>query len=214
MLNELPIYVICLKRDPARVERLINHLAPFNFNYKTWWGFDGKKMGLATTKAFDLHGHQDNFCECGCGGQKGFHVSEGQIGCVLSHLSLMKHFLAQGYEKALIFEDDVDLPNNFKELFEERMNYMPNDWDMVFLDYYSSNPSSVNAYVAKMHCTCTNAYMLNKTAMQIIEDTCQYAYRPIDMCMEVEAQPKLNVYGFTPPICSQLTREGKMPSTI
>ena len=215
MLNELPIYVICLKRDPARVERLVNHLAPFNLNYKIWWGFDGKKMGLATNKAYDYDGHKDVSCECGCGGQKGFHIGDGTIGCIISHLSLVKHFLSSGYDKALVFEDDIELPSNFKELFEERINYVPNDWDMVYLDYCAeTRHGEVHPYVSKMHCQTTAAFMLNKKAMQVIEDTCQCAYRPIDTCIMREAQPRLNVYGFTPTICIQLTSRGKMPSSL
>ena len=215
MLSDLPIYVICLKRDPARVERLVNHLAPFNLNYTIWWGFDGIKMGLATNKPYDVDGHKDIPCDCGCGGQKSDHIGRGQIGCIMSHLSLVKHLLISGYEKALIFEDDIELPDNFKESFETKMAWAPHDWDMIYLDYCAETRHAyINDYFSKMTCQTTAAYMLNKKAMQVIEDHCQCAYRPIDVCYVVEAHPILNVYGFTPPICIQLTSRGRMLSSL
>jgi GR25 family glycosyltransferase involved in LPS biosynthesis len=60
---------------------------------------------------------------------------DGNIGCTLSHLSIIKHCKEKGYKNVLIFEDDVlflgddmnKLEKTFHELFEL------GNWDLFYL---------------------------------------------------------------------------------
>lgn len=82
---------------------------------------------------------QKEFDKIGIRGQverwPGTENKDGNLGCTLSHLSIIKHCKEQGYEKVLIFEDDVlfvetdtdRLEKAFGELFEL------GNWDLFYI---------------------------------------------------------------------------------
>ncbi len=67
-------------------------------------------------------------------------ISPGQIGCLLSHLSIIKHALDKGYETIWILEDDVIFNRDPKPILEEFISNMALekiDWDILFTDLNS-----------------------------------------------------------------------------
>lgn len=61
-------------------------------------------------------------------------MTEGEIGCCLSHLSIWE---AQGTGSGpvMIFEDDVVLQPDFVSKAKRFMDRVPNDWDIIYLGY-------------------------------------------------------------------------------
>lgn len=61
--------------------------------------------------------------------------SDGNLGCTLSHMSLIKHCIKNGYKNVLVFEDDVlfvesdveRLKKSLKDLFEM------GNWDLFYI---------------------------------------------------------------------------------
>jgi len=63
-----------------------------------------------------------------------FNVSQPyEMGCALSHYSVIKQALEEGVEKLFVFEDDVCFHKNFNEKFEKSYDALPKDWDMFLL---------------------------------------------------------------------------------
>jgi len=62
-------------------------------------------------------------------------LTPGAIGCYLSHMSLYKEALNRGDKMIIVFEDDTQIPNNFKEGLLERMKNLPENWDMFLLGW-------------------------------------------------------------------------------
>lgn len=60
---------------------------------------------------------------------------QGHFECYLSHLKAMKNFLKTDKEFLIIYEDDVILIDNYKDLLIERTKYVPNDRDMILLGF-------------------------------------------------------------------------------
>jgi len=54
----------------------------------------------------------------------------GQIGCALSHITILKHIQQQDEQYGLILEDDVTIPPDF----EVDKLKLPEDFDICFLD--------------------------------------------------------------------------------
>lgn len=62
-------------------------------------------------------------------------LTQGEIGCALSHLRLYQHILDLGLERALILEDDVVIHPDFKVALEN-LDCITEDWDIVnFSDF-------------------------------------------------------------------------------
>lgn len=62
-------------------------------------------------------------------------LTQGEIGCALSHLRLYQHILDSGLDRALILEDDVVIHPDFKVALEN-FDCITEDWDIVnFSDF-------------------------------------------------------------------------------
>ena len=59
--------------------------------------------------------------------------SQGEIGCYLSHLQILKDFVLSKQKYCLIFEDDIHLEKNFKIDLREALQECPEDWDLLYL---------------------------------------------------------------------------------
>lgn len=57
----------------------------------------------------------------------------GEIGCFLSHLTVLKEFIKSKQEYCLVLEDDVALAKNFKNLTLEALNECPANFDLLYL---------------------------------------------------------------------------------
>jgi glycosyl transferase family 25 len=60
-------------------------------------------------------------------------LSLSEIGCTIGHMSAYKMVLEKKYPYALIFEDDVCLPDDFASTFDSLMANCPTDFDVVSL---------------------------------------------------------------------------------
>ena len=58
----------------------------------------------------------------------------GEIGCMLSHFRAINNIAKGKYAYGLIFEDDLQLANNFKEKLEHLIAKAPKKWDILKLD--------------------------------------------------------------------------------
>jgi len=66
-------------------------------------------------------------------------LKPGQIGCFLSHLSVLKNAQMKGFERILVLEDDVSFIAPMKELssYLDQLSEVDPDWDLLYLDNWS-----------------------------------------------------------------------------
>lgn len=88
-------------------------------------------------------------------------VSKPEYGCSDSHWRVYRDIVKNGYERALIFEDDVHLAPNFKTKLEIAMEEVsPFEWDLFYLGHnlsikeefltsniFAGKPLATHAYV-------------------------------------------------------------------
>jgi hypothetical protein len=60
-------------------------------------------------------------------------ISDGQAGCSASHLQVMRTAALRGYKHILIFEDDVELEDNFMASFNRALARCPASYDMLLI---------------------------------------------------------------------------------
>ncbi len=64
------------------------------------------------------------------------HLNRGQVGCLLSHLSILKDAENRNFDRILILEDDVNFISDMKDLSGhlEKISVLDPEWDILFLD--------------------------------------------------------------------------------
>ncbi|CAG8737909.1 5883_t:CDS:1, partial [Racocetra fulgida] len=62
-------------------------------------------------------------------------LAAGPKACYLSHYSVFELIVKNGYENAVIFEDDVDMELNITDIMSEVHHNLPNNWDMLYLGH-------------------------------------------------------------------------------
>ena len=98
-MNQLQCFVVNLKRDSEKRNKIVKYLDNLNLDYSFIEAVEGRDLtdaeiaeNVDSEKAF---------------ARLGRHLSKGEIGCALSHLSIYKKIVDEKIEVSLILEDDV-----------------------------------------------------------------------------------------------------------
>lgn len=136
-------------------------------------------------------------------------MSNGDIGCILSHLKVCKIAKDRGYKNYLIFEDDAEFHPSFEQSFNDYISQVPKDWDMIYLGgshmphANSPNPQAVSENIAKIKQSYTShAIALNERVYDSIISLWEKQDERIDICLS-KIQFRFNCYAFRPAIVYQ-----------
>ena len=153
-------------------------------------------------------------------------LSGGSICNALNHWRIWQHIALSGIEAAIIFEDDVSLPSDFLDKFENAMGYLPSDWDI----FYLSLAYPANIRKGKIRVEHVEGSVWRHIAATTWDGACdgQYAYmvsgegarkmvplpfdlnEPIDRWLSFNLLPFLNGYIWHPsPISQKSGKEWK-----
>ncbi len=130
-LNEIfdKIYVINLERNQERLNKVNKSLLYFDINYERFNAIDGQTMKNEFNAIFKKKWsnwekkYTDKF--------KMKRI--GEYGCLLSHREIIKDAKKQNYKKILIFEDDILVHKNIKELVTQYKTIFNQKWKLCYL---------------------------------------------------------------------------------
>jgi hypothetical protein len=166
-------------------------------------------------------------------------LNDAEISISLHHFECYKR-IAENYDYAIIFEDDVILGDNFKNTIEKYINDLPNDWDMLF---FGAGPDQFDFHIPKFRlvdgvnvykkCTLLNnkqggingssrfgdSYVISKKCCQkILENINLPRYiisHPVDHLLNyINFYNNFNVYWAEPTITIQGSGNGTFKSSI
>jgi glycosyl transferase family 25 len=162
-LTDLCPYRICINLDrrPERWKRMESRFAELNLQpVERFAAVDGCRVPIP-----------ENWPE-----------SSGAYGCLQSHLSVVQQARAQRRESVLIIEDDVLFDERFHEKFRERVQNLPENWDMLFFGCLHHDPpvpvasgvgrlrGSFSTFMYVVRCTVYDAFIrLNSRAKQAVD---------------------------------------------
>ena len=141
-------------------------------------------------------------------------LSNGNLGCVSSHLECIRLAKERKWKSVLIFEDDVEFKDNVNELFTEWWEEVPVNWDMVYLggnhtgaNFKNSKRPKINKVTNHVyrtrHTLTTHAYVIRETIYdQMIRFFDNINDVPVDLIYTM-AQDTYNVYTFVPNLAWQ-----------
>lgn len=180
------IYVINLKRRKDRLESFKKELEKnsdinFNKDVKIFEAIDGKKLIPTKELKWLTRGNDHGY-------------KSGVIGVALSHYDLWREIMGQHYiKKAIIFEDDVELADNFTKKWNNLAENLPDDCHLLLLNpacYRKADKSKfvpVNKYFTKVFDSgyCAYSYMITpQMAKKYVEYIEKHGlYRAIDGIM-------------------------------
>ncbi len=104
----MKIYVINLERSTSRRQRLVDCFARFGYtDYEFFSAIDGRRIPAELKPLVDRSSARRRL---------GREMSDGEIGCALSHALVYKKILNDGVREAVVLEDDAILGDAFFEL--------------------------------------------------------------------------------------------------
>jgi GR25 family glycosyltransferase involved in LPS biosynthesis len=187
-LNEYFEEIYCINLN-ARIERWENVTQQFSKNkleVKRYEAVDGKKNNSINN------------------------LKSGQLGCIISHLNILKQCYENNIENVLITEDDVEFCDDLNRIFFEYEKELP-EWDILYFGanhalcnpYEHSPPIKVTDHVYRvLHAYSTHAYAVNKSCYKILIDHISQMNAPLDV-MYSQIQRHLRVYLFRPHLAWQ-----------
>lgn len=156
---------------------LARHEIPFRFID----AIDGRSMQVSTYPAYDRLRRLLFF---------GRDLKGGEIGCLLSHALAYQKIIDENHKAALIFEDDVQLCENFKALVTEAMSHIQHFEIVRFLGkekllqqpHKSLYPIGKTHSLAKVYGLSGGlyAYLITREGAKKMLRLMQHNYLPVD----------------------------------
>jgi len=198
-------FCITLKDHDKRTDYAKNHFEEHGLDVEFFEGIDAKKFGLSTKIPYtddDPNWNKD------CGTPH--FISQGHVGCILSHYMLWRIMEYLPYGEYLILEDDVELCKNFKEKLLNVKSRLPENWQYCFVgncclnkqDSIQIDDGIIQTVTPPL---CTHAYMIKKSALSTLIETNSIAWSHIDIQIQKRSLPHLNYYVLDPPLADQLS---------
>ena len=145
-------------------------------------------------------------------------LNPAEISCTIKHIMAIKKVAENG--DAFIIEDDLLINSNFVNDFNEMINDLPNDWDIIMVgagcNMHANIIGNQKFYKASNPATrCLDSYLLSqKAAIKIMETII-----PFQLVSDWELayhlyKHELNTYWLEPSLCSQGSETGVYKSTL
>lgn len=163
-MESLQAWVINLDRAPERLQRITAQLERLGLPWTRLSAVDARAFTPQQQAQLDKPTYRR---------RHGMEPVPGELGCYLSHVEVMRRFLAGDAAFALVLEDDVLLHDSLPAVLRGLMDH-PARWDMVKLSAVHSGTPQPYLEVAPGHqlavmlskCTGSSAYIVNRRAAE------------------------------------------------
>ncbi len=197
-------YCIHLPQFPQRKEWAATQFAREGVEVRWWEGIHAKSFGLHT-----LLPYMDDQPNWKPEDGPPFRITQGQVGCLLSHWSLWNALLWQPEDWFLICEDDVELVPQFAAKAEAALKAVP-EWDYLFFGHscLSVGDRLSGGWVRPTHPPfCTHCYCVKKSALPTLIATNRICYTHVDIQLAKRTLPQLRYFALDPPIATQVSTQ-------
>lgn len=196
-MNKIPrIFCVTLKETPIRSKTFSEMAVKMGIDYTFFYGVFGSRMKLTPRLPNDLE----------CPGQNIF-MTDGAVGCYLSHYILWHVLQYQPDDEFLIVEDDAIFVDGFVEKFQQLYSRLPSNWDMVYVGWLPFGDGVdklvVDEGITIRQLSATHAYLIKKSALKLACDSIQPCSSPLDLTIGTKLLPCIKYYVFDPPLATQ-----------
>lgn len=192
-------FCITLPESPQRREAAHKHFEEKGLRDVTFFdGIHAEKFGLATEHTYDRDNPGTNF-------RMGYKCT----GIWLSHYMLWGALNLLWDSHFHCFEDDVLIPDNWKERLDQALRDVPEDFDGLYTGSCCCKGQQMkhvkgDIYEVPMP-LCTHAILWSKKALPVLLETNRKCYGPIDIQITLHSIPMMKgkVYTVLPRIFEQ-----------
>jgi len=202
-MNQIPIYVINLDEDRARLDAIKHRLDNQNLTFTRFPAFRGTNIPQRWQPQF-----------------AGSPIGDGEIGCYASHLQCMADMLDTDESVRVILEDDAALAEGFAGLLEILTDHLPDDWNIVRLymnkqrpfHIRESLPGGFDLVTYSRIPSSTTGYMINREFARLFTN-----FHARSMAIDLDLKyPHLfgsfQTYGISPPPVSKSRAPSRVES--
>jgi len=86
-------------------------------------------------------------------------IKPGAIGCLLTHMKLLKHIIEQNIPISNIFEDDIHFHPHWNHLSKRYYTLTPYDYEVIFIGNQLENPTTLSEITTE-YSYCAHAYVV------------------------------------------------------
>lgn len=202
-MNKFPrTFCITLKETPLRTKYFLESAKKAGIDVEFFHGVFGSRLKLTPRQPNELE----------CPGQNIF-MTDGAVGCYLSHFILWNILLYLPDEEFLILEDDAVFIDGFKDKFQLLYSRLPTNWGMVYVGWlpYGDNVKQlvVDEGISIRQPSATHGYLIKKSILKMACDAIQPCSSPIDLTILSKLLPCIEYYLFDPPLITQRSFENR-----
>ncbi len=193
------IFVINLDRDSARLANIRRQLSAAGLDFERQPGVLASNVPDPLRRYFLT-----------TDGKLSSTLRLGEVGCYASHLAIHDRVANGQFGRALILEDDINIPLDFSVLLRALLAVMPVDWDIVRLSNPPKRSFVAAARIDDRHelvryTTVPNtagAYLISPSGAKKFLSGATPRWRAIDEDMRCPWEFGLHTLGVVPPPCS------------
>jgi glycosyl transferase family 25 len=131
------IFVVSLQRATDRHAILKEHLK--GLNYEIFWAKDKQDFSLEEVILQGIYDEKKALKFNRYGVKK---LATGEVACAWSHRTIYEKMLAEGLDRVLVFENDVEPDFSTLTLLPDTLQQLPDDWELVYLGFLKNGEIS------------------------------------------------------------------------
>ena len=167
------VFVVTLERSKQRQYKISYEMERLGIPFEFFYGIDGY---------FEKQAYQQYVSNLP---PKTRPMSPGALGLVKAYINLFQHAMDSGYQKILIFEDDVIFHRRFLQESQKRFQQIPDNWKIVqfgisFCRWNTTKKVAGKGYFHPGYSCGTFAWAVDRSIFQEIIDGFKQFTEPAD----------------------------------
>jgi len=206
-MNEVPrTFCITLKETPLRTRSFLESATQTGIKAELFYGVFGNKLGVIPKYPNVLETANSEIF-----------MTEGAIGCNLSHFILWNVLKYLPEDEFFIVEDDAEFGEDFKNKFHTVYSKLPSNWEFVYVGWlpYGNDafPMKVDEGISIRIPSATHAYLVKKSVLDRLQSCILPLQSNIDLTLINKVLPNINYYVFDPSLVNQKSYDNISNST-
>lgn len=187
-------FVLTVDRPIQRFTETAAHLDSLGLKWERFDGVDNQRCRLNPVETFDLD-------------RAGERIGTKHVAACFSHYLLWKVLSYCQEDLFWCLEYDIRLEPNFLERWDQIMQDVPDDFDIIFIGSCccaGRETKHIKGEVYEVHWPlCGHGLCIRKKALPTLLKEHQKIWAPLDIALFYGALPKLRVYTVIPPLVGQ-----------
>lgn len=165
-MRPVPIFVVNLRKNADRMESIKRQLDGMGLAYERFEAVYGRDLSCQERR--------EKFSKWRSRLAIGADMTDGELGCALSHLGIYRKMLGDGIDKAVVLEDDVILDESFSDAIRRASDFAVAEQPQVILfSAYGEKKGVVHKTGVERIAvgSCADGYLVTRAAAKLILET-------------------------------------------